>query len=358
MTYAVGARVYLPNSGYPTGGYSSGYGQPGNPLQPRVGQVPAAHGQGISLASQSGQGQVSYPRVDAGGPSQEMGPFASLIVKWLTKIAAFFTRLGGKQSAPPPVASVPVPVTPPAPVVAPPPVWQPAPGPAPAPAPVPQPAPTPAPQPAPAPAPAPAPQALTAEEMAIARTIGIVPDRANFNRLLEEMGAIHDQNAMGPGVGQPKYVSQLQEVLARLGYPVPVTGQFDEATTQAVLKFKRDNPKPFYHFNFADGTTGILPFVDEATKALIMFKFEQMLGQEFIGHVDERGILRPSQQWKDMLGMIHSWVYDQPFRDHGLGNSQPSPAINANYAQLKLQTGRFLPHVGPGGRVIPIYRLR
>lgn len=89
-----------------------------------------------------------------------------------------------------------------------------------------------------------------------------------------------------------------------------------------------------------------------------MFKYEQKLGQAFIGHVDELGILRPSQAWKDKLGMLHSWVYDQPFRDAGTGANRVSPAIDASAAQLKVNTGRFLPYVGPDGRLIPIYRPR
>lgn len=355
------------------------------PVHPAVGQgwrpphglgyppAPPVHGWGPGASD----GLVG-PQAGVMAPNQSNSPIQALLEKWHRKLVAFLRRAAARfdtalvplpSSAGPQPPYAPVyPPSPsgPAPVAAPPPAPAPRPMPMPPPEPrftqpVPAPRPAPAPPPpppAPQPAPPPKPTALTDEERAVAQALGIPASRASIDKLIEEMNAVHVQNALGPGVQQPRYVSQLQEILTRLGYPVPVTGQFDEATTQAVLKFKGDNPKPHFRLEFVDGSSSPLPFVDEATKAMIIFKFEQMLGPEFVGHVDELGILRPSQAWKDMLHLTHSWVYDQPFRDAGLGSNVPSPEILARATEAKLKTGRFLPLRLSDGRVIPIFRAR
>ena len=59
-----------------------------------------------------------------------------------------------------------------------------------------------------APAPRPIPGAplgeLTAEERALCAYAGVAPTRVDYEEFLNEMGAIHDQNAIGPGVSQPR----------------------------------------------------------------------------------------------------------------------------------------------------------
>lgn len=184
------------------------------------------------------------PPAAASVPGQEPPALAALVIKlagkvkaWLkqmkSKVRAALSSARGTAGQARPVAPPPVPAPMPAPAPAPVPV--PAPVPAPAPAPVPPAAPVPAPALPVPPAPPAAPAALSSEELAIAQALGVPADRRTFDKVYEEMRALHDQNALGPGVQQPRYVSQLQEVLTDLGYPVPVTGQFDQATTSAVL---------------------------------------------------------------------------------------------------------------------------
>jgi peptidoglycan hydrolase-like protein with peptidoglycan-binding domain len=66
-------------------------------------------------------------------------------------------------------------------------------------------------------------------------------------------------------------VKELQQLLAGWGYAAQQTGQFDQATADAVIKFKRDNGVAA-GYKLADGTPGVHPFVDEATKAVMMKK--------------------------------------------------------------------------------------
>jgi hypothetical protein len=224
--------------------------------------------------------------------------------------------------------------------------------PAPAPA---SPAPAPAPSPAPAPAPAGPPPAptgdLTPEERAIAEWAGIEPSRHSYTYLMDEMAAIFDQNAIGPGVNQPKYVSELQGWLKHFGYDVDQNGQFDAKTTAAVLKFKRDEGKPFSGFRFPDGSVGVHPFIDEATKAVILDKYAKELGPD-AGHYDELGIFRPTEQMKAALGQAHSWVWDQSMRD--------TDASAANFQRIKEEkqaTGLFKLATRHDGVIVAVPKL-
>ncbi|MNT64626.1 putative peptidoglycan binding domain protein [compost metagenome] len=66
-------------------------------------------------------------------------------------------------------------------------------------------------------------------------------------------------------------MTELQQILAQWGYAVQQNGTFDQATADAVIKFKRDNGVAA-SYKMADGTPGVHPFVDDATKAVMMKK--------------------------------------------------------------------------------------
>jgi N-acetyl-anhydromuramyl-L-alanine amidase AmpD len=182
-------------------------------------------------------------------------------------------------TAPAPVVATPTPVvTPPTQVVVPPTtegqppvVTVPVNGTAPT-----APAPTPA-TPAPAtPAPGTQYQAttpLTAEELAMCQQQGILATPENFKAFITEAQALEGANALGPGSTQTESISELQQLLAGWGYAVAATGQFDQATIDAVTKFKMDNGIAAT-YKMADGTPGVHPFVDEATKAAMIKKLE------------------------------------------------------------------------------------
>ncbi|MEB3223893.1 MAG: peptidoglycan-binding domain-containing protein [Candidatus Sericytochromatia bacterium] len=191
--------------------------------------------------------------------------------------------------SPAPVAPPPAPVTPPpAPVTPPPAPVTPPPAPvAPPPAPVtPPPAPvTPTPTPVtPAPAPVtpsptqptpgtPGTPDLTADEQALAQQHGLLPTRANMTAFLQEAQALEAADALGPGSSQADMVMELQQLLAAWGHAVTPSGQWDEATTQAVTTFKRDNGL-VASYKAADGQPAVHPFIDAATKQAMIRKLE------------------------------------------------------------------------------------
>jgi N-acetyl-anhydromuramyl-L-alanine amidase AmpD len=139
---------------------------------------------------------------------------------------------------------------------------------------------TPAPTPAattPTPAPATgtsqyqASTALSAEESQIAQQQGILATRENFDAFMKEAQALEAQNAIGPGSTDKEAITELQQILAQWGYPVQATGQFDQATTDAVIKFKKDNNLAAT-YKMVDGTAAFHPFIDEATKQAMIKK--------------------------------------------------------------------------------------
>ncbi|MDB5098708.1 MAG: hypothetical protein JWM80_3129, partial [Cyanobacteria bacterium RYN_339] len=116
-------------------------------------------------------------------------------------------------------------------------------------------------------------QPLTADELNIATQQGIDPSRANFNAFMTEAQTLEANNALGPGSADTKSVTELQTLLKQWGLPVNVTGQWDQATTDAVLSFKR---AAGLHANYKlkDGSFAFHPFIDEATKAAMVKKLQ------------------------------------------------------------------------------------
>jgi N-acetyl-anhydromuramyl-L-alanine amidase AmpD len=114
---------------------------------------------------------------------------------------------------------------------------------------------------------------LAGEELAIAQQQGLLATRENFDAFMKEAQALEAANAIGPGSTQTESISELQQLLAGWGYAVTPTGQFDQATIDAVTKFKRDSGVAATYM-MADGTPGVHPFIDEATKAAMIKKLE------------------------------------------------------------------------------------
>lgn len=86
----------------------------------------------------------------------------------------------------------------------------------------------------------PAAEVLSPADQAIATQYGLQASKLNIDAFRAEVGSYQANGTLGPGVQNPDGVKQLQLALARLGYPAAATGAYDQATAQAVLKFKVD----------------------------------------------------------------------------------------------------------------------
>ncbi len=215
------------------------------------------------------------------------------------------------------------------------------------PPPPPPPAPAPPPLPAPVPGAPAAPGELSAAEREVCRRAGAAPSRRNYDMVVDEAQAYEAQNALGPGSAQPRFTRELQAWLTDYGYPVPVTGAFDQATIDAVLKFKREKgPKSLW--TRVDGAPGAFPFIDEATKAMFMQQVEKRLGIGS-GHWDDLGIFRPSPEWKAALAMMHAWCYHPELRQPGWENKLPTVM-----AERRSKVPFVVGHL-PDGRPIGVY---
>jgi N-acetyl-anhydromuramyl-L-alanine amidase AmpD len=179
-------------------------------------------------------------------------------------LQAILQRLQGQVPTPSPVptpAPVPTPV-PPTPV-------PPTPGPIPTP-PVPTTVTPPAPQPQPTPG--------SIDYGAIAQRYGLQADPANVQQFLTEVKGYQQHGALGPGSDQTTAIRDLQTALGRLGYQVPATGQYDAATSQAIMAFKRANGL-HQTYRAADGNWAVNEYADQTTLGLILQKLQQQPAQ-------------------------------------------------------------------------------
>ena len=105
-----------------------------------------------------------------------------------------------------------------------------------------------------------------------ANTENLQAFQAAWRRLSSDPGAI------GPGQNDtPDAVTELQQVLTLLGFPMTATGVFDPATQQALSTFKvAENLTD--GFNLADGSAGALPWVDQRTKDIMVQRLTQKTG--------------------------------------------------------------------------------
>lgn len=100
------------------------------------------------------------------------------------------------------------------------------------------------------------PKKVTEEEtIALARKYGLATDPVNVRTFLIEVES-YEGNAIGPDVGSPEQVRQLQTLLRAVGYDVDKTGIWDEKTTHAVIDYKTRHG---FHQSYkkADGTDAV-----------------------------------------------------------------------------------------------------
>ncbi|MEB3329703.1 MAG: peptidoglycan-binding domain-containing protein [Candidatus Sericytochromatia bacterium] len=106
---------------------------------------------------------------------------------------------------------------------------------------------------------------LSTQDLALAQQQGILPTRDNLEAFLREAQALEATRALGPGSIEPAAIAQLQQVLQRLGYRVAPSGTWDQATSDAVLTFKRAQGL-VASYRLANGLPAVHPFIDEPAR--------------------------------------------------------------------------------------------
>lgn len=121
-------------------------------------------------------------------------------------------------------------------------------------------------------------EVLTPEEAAIAAQYKLLVTKANIAAFRAEVKAYQSNGTLGPGVNNPDAVNQLQMALARLGYQVTPSGQYDAATAQAVIRFKLDNG---LHQSYlaSDGKFAVNEYATPDVVAALIEKLRKALGQ-------------------------------------------------------------------------------
>jgi hypothetical protein len=114
---------------------------------------------------------------------------------------------------------------------------------------------------------------LSADALAMCQQQGILATQANFTAFMNEAQALEAQDAIGPGAPAGEAITELQQLLSTWGYTVQATGQWDDATTAAVLQFKKDNGLKASYV-MADGSPGYNPFIDSTTKQAMITKLQ------------------------------------------------------------------------------------
>lgn len=126
--------------------------------------------------------------------------------------------------------------------------------------------PTPTPAPTPTPTPSAPPATGTLNWQAIAAERRLLATEANVNDFLAEVNTYRtpDAQVLGPDIPNAPFIKELQDALTKVGFPVTGSGQWDAATTQAVIGFKA---KYGLHQNYksADGNWAINEYADLQT---------------------------------------------------------------------------------------------
>ncbi|HEY9898959.1 MAG TPA: peptidoglycan-binding domain-containing protein [Pantanalinema sp.] len=105
---------------------------------------------------------------------------------------------------------------------------------------------------------------LTQEKaQAIAAEYRLAPDVENVRAFLAEVGT-YQSGAIGPNHGTPEQIKQVQAALRVAGYDVIPSGTFDEATSLAVMHFKREHDL-YQTYRQADDSYAVNQYVDERT---------------------------------------------------------------------------------------------
>ncbi|HEY9898840.1 MAG TPA: peptidoglycan-binding domain-containing protein [Pantanalinema sp.] len=122
-------------------------------------------------------------------------------------------------------------------------------------------------------------QPATPAWQTIAAQYKIEASEANVNAFLAEVKAYQTQGTLGPGSTDTGAIRDLQDALTRLGFQVPITSQFDAATTQAVMAFKQVNGLHQTYKN-QNGNWAINEYAEPQTLQAIMAKLQAQMAQQ------------------------------------------------------------------------------
>jgi hypothetical protein len=114
---------------------------------------------------------------------------------------------------------------------------------------------------------------LTSDEAAVCQQQGISATLTNYLAFMSEAETIQNENDLGPGSTDTPSITQLQQMLSSWGYACTATGQFDQTTINAVLKFKQDNDL-YSSYKMTDGASGLNPFINASTKVTMINKLQ------------------------------------------------------------------------------------
>ena len=131
----------------------------------------------------------------------------------------------------------------------------------------------------PQPAPQVAAQATPAPDTAaIAARYRLLNTAENVQAFMAEVRSYQQAGALGPGSTQTQPIKDLQTILARLGFAVSPSGQYDEATSQAVVAYKQ---KFGLHNSYraADGGWAVNEYADPAMLDDVARRIETQLGK-------------------------------------------------------------------------------
>lgn len=125
------------------------------------------------------------------------------------------------------------------------------------------------PGPTPSPTPAPAPTPGTLNWQAIATQYSLLSSEENVKAFLAEVKTYQAPDAngfqvMGPGYPNAAEITEVQNALTKVGFPVTATGQWDATTSQAIIGFKT---KQGLHQNYKspDGNWAVNEYADFQT---------------------------------------------------------------------------------------------
>jgi hypothetical protein len=132
--------------------------------------------------------------------------------------------------------------------------------------------------PQPIPQAAPQPAAPGPDHAAIAAQYRLLNSPENIQAFMAEVRSYQQAGALGPGSTQTQPIKDLQTILARLGFAVSPTGQYDEATSQAVVAYKQ---KFGLHNSYraADGGWAVNEYADPAMLDDVARRIETQLGK-------------------------------------------------------------------------------
>lgn len=117
----------------------------------------------------------------------------------------------------------------------------------------------------------PIPEAAVQGADAIIKQYGLLATQENVDAFLADTRAYKTDGTLGPGMDSPADIREMQTILSKLGYDVTVNSVYDEATTAAVMKFKKDEGL-HENYKLADGSYAVNQYATRATLVKLLEK--------------------------------------------------------------------------------------